>query len=221
MMYKMSNKYELLILDYGGVVGFDYDLASFEKITKEIFGKVPNGIEREKILEYASKLAVNEIDVEAYVARVANILRTTPIPVPEDFTKAHISYSFPPAESMVELIKEVRQQGIKVSLLSDMYEFEITETKPQGRYDGFDYVSFSSEVKLTKRDPKVFLATLEHFGTSADKALFVDDIMVHTEIAKSVGIDVLWADKSSYPTADLLANAIRQKLGLKIADLQS
>jgi hypothetical protein len=44
-----NNKYDLLILDYGGVYSFEYDVANFDKIMQSSFGKVPNQKEKEEI----------------------------------------------------------------------------------------------------------------------------------------------------------------------------
>ncbi len=41
--------FDLLILDYGGVYSFEYELGSFDIIMQSTFGKVPNSEERKKI----------------------------------------------------------------------------------------------------------------------------------------------------------------------------
>ncbi len=95
-----------------------------------------------------------------------------------------------------------------------MYEFELAKTRPGGKYEGFDYTSFSAEVGITKHDPQVFQATLDHFGVPANKALFVDDVLLYTQNAASIGINVIWADKTKYLTPQGLAKAILDQLQL-------
>jgi len=206
------HKYKLLILDYGGVYSFSYDQANFDRIMQIVFGKEPTVPEGKKISLLSRELGSNEIQVGEYVDKVANILGTTPIPSIELFQDTTISFTSPPSLEMRELVDEARESNTKVSLLSDMYEFEIKLTKPTGRYDGFDYASFSAEIGVTKHNPKAFQATLDHFHVSSNEALFVDDVLEYTKVASSIGIDVIWVDKNTYKTPEQLAQAILVRL---------
>src|SRR4051812_18776705 len=118
----MSQKYDLLILDYGGVYAFDYDPASFNQIMLDVFGRQPNEQEKERIVEVATLLGTNTITADDYVKRVAHIMQS-PLPNTSIFEETVISHGFPPSPPMVELVRSVRDGGIKVSLLSDMYIF--------------------------------------------------------------------------------------------------
>ncbi len=122
--------------------------------------------------------------------------------------------TFDPSPEMVALVKKVRGSGIKVPLLSNMYLFEIIKTKPSGRYDGFDHTVFSAEAGMTKSNPDIFLRTLEYFGVSPDRALFVDDIAKYTSVAESLGIRSIAANKASFTTGLELSSSILQELGL-------
>jgi putative hydrolase of the HAD superfamily len=116
---------------------------------------------------------------------------------------------------MVELVSEVRKTGIKVSLLSDMYMFEVKRTRPWGRYEGFDYVSFSAEAGMTKWNPRFFEITLNYFQVAAQDALFVDDVFKNIEVAKKAGLSTLYADKERYESVEGLIDEIMQQLGIK------
>jgi hypothetical protein len=60
----MLQKYDLLILDYGGVYAFNYDPASFNQIMLHVFGRQPNEQEKEKIVEVSTLLGTNAITSE-------------------------------------------------------------------------------------------------------------------------------------------------------------
>jgi FMN phosphatase YigB (HAD superfamily) len=210
----MSQKYDLLILDYGGVYAFDYDPASFNQIMLNVFGRQPNEQEKERIVEVATLLGTNAITADDYVGRVAHIMQS-PLPNTHAFEEAVISHSFPPSPAMVELVRETRKTGIKASLLSDMYIFELEKMRPTGRYNGFDHTSFSSEIGYMKTSPEAFKATLDHFKVKPEKALFIDDVRHYTEVAKTVDMDILWVDKSVFKTPEQLAETIHAQLGIK------
>lgn len=209
----MPKKYDLLILDYGGVYSFDYDPASFNQIMLDVFGRQPNEQEKEKIVETATLLGTNTITTEDYIRRVAQIMRSS-IPSTQVYEDAVVSHGFPPSSAMINFVRDVRQAGVKVSLLSDMYLFELEKMRPTGRYEGFDYTSFSSEIGYMKSSPEAFTATLNRFGVTSHKALFVDDVPLFIENAKALGIDTLWANKAEFKTADQLADAIRKRLSI-------
>lgn len=210
-----SQRYKLLILDYGGVYSFDYTAKNFTKIIVDTFGREPTADERAQIVEKSHLLGENSITTAEYVAMLGEIMATTKFPSPEQFEDATIAVTNPPSPEMIELVKCVQGAGIKVSLLSDMYMFEVERTRPWGRYDGFDYVSFSAEAGMTKWDPRFFENTLAHFGVAAQDALFVDDVLKNIETARAVGIATLFADKEKYSQVGILVDEIHRLLGMQ------
>lgn len=209
----MSKKYDLLILDYGGVYSFDYDPASFNQIMLDVFGRQPNEQQKKRIVEVATLLGTNTITTEDYISRVAQIMQSS-IPNTQTYEDAVVSHGFPPSPVMVGLVRDVRKAGVKVSLLSDMYLFELERMRPTGRYEGFDYTSFSSEIGYMKSSLEAFKTTLDHFAVAPQKTLFVDDVPLFIENAKTLGLDTLWANKAELNTATELAVAIRKRLDI-------
>lgn len=206
------HKYELLILDYGGVYSFDYDVSvNYKKIMLEAFGKVPDTTEAAQISPLSHEFAAGRLTTNQYVSKVASILGTS-TPRSSDFEDITISVTNPPSEAMRQLVALAKDVGLKVSLLSNMYAFEVAKTKTSGRYDGFDFVSFSADAGLTKHETAFFNATLEHFGVPAEKAFFVDDILGNVETAEATGLNALHADHLRYGNAEQLAQAIRSKV---------
>lgn len=205
--------YELLILDYGGTYSFEYDINSYASIMTKAFGKAPDKSEQARIAVFSHKLAEGSIDSEEYVTQVAHVLSVDK-PAVNVFESATIEVTHDPSPEMVSLVERVKESGIKVSLLSNMYLFEVIKTKQSSRYDGFDYTAFSAEEKKTKSDPDFFLETLTHFGVSPDKTLFVDDIAAYAAIATSLGMHTITADKASFNSAAQLSQSIFKELGL-------
>lgn len=210
----MHANYKLLILDYGGVYSFPYTSKNFNKIILKTFDRLPDEEERLRIIEKSHLLGEDKITTKEYISQLGEILHVTQLPTVEQFESATIEVTNPPTPEMVELVKNVRRAGIQVSLLSDMYMFEIELTKSWGRYEGFDYVSFSAEAGMTKWNPQFFEKTLDHFQVSARDALFVDDVLTNVETAKKAGLDTLFADKEKYVDVTSLVEEIYRRLGM-------
>lgn len=208
-----SRSYDLLILDYGGTYSFEYDINTYPSIMTKAFGRAPIESEQALIAPLSHKLAEGSIETEEYVAQVARIMNVA-VPTIESFENATIEVTHDPSPEMRALVKRVREHGIKVSLLSNMYLFEIMKTKTSSRYEGFDHASFSAEEGMTKQNPEMFLRTLRHFNVPPEKTLFVDDIPAHTTIAASLGIRTITADKEHFRSARELAEAVYKELGL-------
>lgn len=206
----LSN-FDFLILDYGGVYSFEYDLGVFDIIMQNAFGRSPNEKERKAIKPYSRKLAAGQISSDGYVESVARILETQRFSL-KIFEDCTIATTYGPSPAMVRLVRQVKGAGIPVALLSNMYGFEVRMTKPWGRYSKFDYVQFSAESHLTESDPEFILRSVAHFGVSGARTLFVDDVSEYLRTAENVGIQTLHADKNRFESAESLAGAIRDRL---------
>ncbi len=211
----MSYAYKLLVLDYGGVYSFEYNPAAQNTIMQKTFGKVPTAEEYMAIHPLSSQLAANGIDSAQYVEYVATILQT-PTPDYKIFEEATISVTYDPSPEMITFVKELRSAGLLVSLLSDMFLFEVNKTRPRGRYNGFDYVSLSAEIGASKDNPKAFQHTLNHFHFPAESVLFVDDKKSNIDTAQSVGLQCLWADHQRHSSAEDLIEAITAHLRITV-----
>lgn len=136
-----ANKYNLLILDYGGTYSFEYDINAYPSIMAKAFGRAPNESEQALIASLSHKLAEGSIATGEYVTHVARIMNVA-TPAVEVFENATLEVTHDPSPEMKSLVKHVRESGIRVSLLSNMYLFEVNKTRASPRYDGFDYWRF-------------------------------------------------------------------------------
>ena len=202
---------DLLILDYGGVYSFDYNLGSYDTIMQNTFGTIPDPEEQKDIESISRRLSIGQISTRQYVISVARRLRTQP-PSPESFEENTIALTHDPSPEMVNLVSQAKKEGIRVALLSNMYLFEVTKTKPWGRYDKFDYAAFSAESHLTKSDPEFFICSMKHFGAIPSRTLFVDDVAAYVHTAEKLGVRTIHADKKRFSNAAALADAIRVEL---------
>jgi putative hydrolase of the HAD superfamily len=98
---------------------------------------------------------------------------------------------------MWDLVREFRQAGGRAAFLSNgVPEIMARIREDRGLDDLFDAVVVSCEVGLAKPDPAIYELTLRRLGTAPEDTLFVDDRVVNTQAAESVGIRTLTFSRS-------------------------
>ena len=112
-----------------------------------------------------------------------------------------------PNPAMIELMRELRGRGLRMALLTN----NVREWEPQWRAklpeidEIFEVVVDSAFVGMRKPDPEIFELTLERLGdVAAEECLFVDDVDVNCETARSLGMHAV-----HYVDADQAIAAIR------------
>ncbi len=89
---------------------------------------------------------------------------------------------------MYELVEELKANGYKIYLLSNasLRQHEYWPRIPCSRF--FDGTLISSDVKLVKPQPEIFLLLCMKFGLRAEECFFVDDATLNCEAAHLVGM---------------------------------
>ncbi|HWB95244.1 MAG TPA: HAD family phosphatase [Bryobacteraceae bacterium] len=91
--------------------------------------------------------------------------------------------------SMVAWAKEVRSQGIKTAVLSNMpLPLRVYLDANYAWLHDFDYRVFSCDVKMAKPQPEIYELCLRGLGVDAAQALFLDDRPNNIAAAQSLGI---------------------------------
>jgi len=95
----------------------------------------------------------------------------------------------PIIEGMEDLMKELKDRGYKIYLLSNtnLSFDEYKDTIPALAY--FDGYYISAVRKLIKPFKEVYLDFLELYKLKAEESLFIDDTLINVVGAKEVGID--------------------------------
>lgn len=95
----------------------------------------------------------------------------------------------PPMEGMYELVKELKEAGCPLYLLSNTSE-EFHEFRKQVPALGlFDRVFISADWHLLKPDPAIYRVFLAHFGLRPEECVFIDDATLNVEAAMNAGMD--------------------------------
>lgn len=93
-----------------------------------------------------------------------------------------------PIEGMKELVKELKDNGYNIYLLSNASynQKNYWPNVPGNEY--FDGTVVSAYVKLVKPQPEIFKYTLDKFGLKAEESLFIDDATLNVEGAIYTGL---------------------------------
>ena len=96
-----------------------------------------------------------------------------------------------PNRAMIDFMRELRGRGLGMALLTN----NVREWEPQWRAklpeidEIFEVVVDSAFVGMRKPDPEIYELTLERLGgVEAGECLFVDDVDVNCEAARSLGM---------------------------------
>jgi putative hydrolase of the HAD superfamily len=90
-----------------------------------------------------------------------------------------------PDPKMVDLVRELRADGLRTVLLSNSWG----EGYPEDLLlELFDTIVISGRVGLRKPDPRIFHHTLDRIGLPAHRCVFFDDAPVNVEAAREVGL---------------------------------
>lgn len=192
----IQNDIDAVIFDYGGVlINIDYDatIEAFKNLGIENFEKMYSQAEQSnlfnnietgqiaptyfinQLLDYLpSGTSANKV-VEAWNAMIKNV----------------------PASS-IELIEDLKKQGLKVYLLSNTNQLHIdvanrewAKVSTKKPVELFDAVYYSHEVKMRKPHKEIFEFVCEENNLDASKTLFIDDSIQHIEGAKSIGLKTI------------------------------
>jgi len=93
-----------------------------------------------------------------------------------------------PMEDMAELVKELKEAGYGIYLLSNasVRQRAYWPRVPGSEY--FDGTLISAEEGIMKPDPEIYRLCLNRFGLKAEECFFIDDVQANIEGAAACGI---------------------------------
>ena len=111
-----------------------------------------------------------------------------------------------PNPGMLDLIREVRRQGLRTSLLTN----NVKEWEPLWREmlpvdELFETVVDSAFVGVRKPDPRIYELTLGRVGLPAEACIFIDDMEVNCEAAGEMGIHAVHFRETAQARAEVHA----------------
>lgn len=113
-----------------------------------------------------------------------------------------------------ELVKDLRNVGIKVVCLSNTNELHYREFF-SGRFpvcDAFDELLASHRLGLSKPDPAIYQFVEERYGLQGDEIIFFDDNTANIESAKARNWSGMLIDPEGEPPAVIRQELVRRSV---------
>jgi epoxide hydrolase-like predicted phosphatase len=130
---------------------------------------------------------------------------------PLDSMRATYFENLHPNEPMIELMRELRDGGLRMALLTN----NVREWEPLWRAklpdvdEIFEVVVDSAFVGMRKPEPEIYTLTLERLGggIGPEECLFLDDIEVNCKAAEALGMTAVHFRDNDQAIAELRAAA--------------
>jgi putative hydrolase of the HAD superfamily len=186
---------KMVISDFGGVLTTPL-LDAFASVQDRVgipprtFGEALRSLTDENGSNPLFELECGRITEHEFQQRLADGLE--PLlghrPVIEDFGLL-LFEALDPNEGMLDLIREVRRDGIRTSLLTN----NVKEWEPKWRSmlpvdELFETVVDSAFVGCRKPDPRIYRLTLERIELEPQQCIFIDDMKINVDAAEELGI---------------------------------
>lgn len=95
----------------------------------------------------------------------------------------------PPFEKMCELVKQLKQNGYGIYLLSNASSDFHERRSGIPALAFFDGVLISADYKLLKPEKEIYEALYEKFSLNPEECFFIDDVQKNIDGAKATGMD--------------------------------
>lgn len=195
-----------VLFDYGGV------LSPGGKNVKAVFGQLLNlPPDQFDIDDIGDQLRRGTISTSDFFAQLSQRFGKTYTFA--DFQKHSDIYS--KNQAVYELAKQLRQQGIKTGILSNMYEDSAERLSRESYYEGFDPVILSCEENLAKPDPRFYDLAVKRVGCRPNEIIFIDDQDRCLPPALAMGMKVIKAVTPEQIVRDV-TELLRQENGLQL-----
>lgn len=116
------------------------------------------------------------------------------------------SHDGKPSEEVLQIVKQMRERGIKVYIASDHTKYRAEDIMIRmGMEEFFDGSFFSYELGYTKKDIEFYQNMIKKLGLKADEIMFWDDEQENVEAAEKAGVAAKF-----YESFDLFKNEIEK-----------
>lgn len=147
---------------------------------------------------------------DEFIARIATRTRISATDVGRILSA--VPPSLVPINGTIQIIKELKEQGFKIYVLSNMHDASIDYI--EDKYDFwylFDGKVISCRIKKVKPEPEIFRYTLDIFQLSSKNTLFIDDMVENLEAAKKFGIQTVYFENPEQCRIALISRGVFQE----------
>lgn len=184
------SKIDTIFFDWGGVVANDPGDDFLGQLLKNV------GATEEQVAvifeTYMKRFMRGQITEQEYWKEIkSNFGLSIPDTISDEFMKWN---GLTANQDILDLVSELRQNGLKVAILSNVIEPTYNVLKKAGYYDLFYETIASCKVGFAKPEREIYQISLDKLGTTADKSLFIDDKQWNLDPASQMGFSVVLAE---------------------------
>lgn len=175
-----------IVFDFGGVM-IDFDRENMVSWCCDSLSIRPDQM-RLTFKKFVGALAIGAIDEEAFWLRLAEENGGR---FPVGWKRAFIdqtNHFSNRREEMFTLVKDLKSNGYRVALFSDVSQWQAEAFRTNGDYDLFSPVVLSCEIGARKPTPQSYAKLFELLGAEAKDCIFIDDRAENIEGAKRAGM---------------------------------
>ncbi len=94
-------------------------------------------------------------------------------------------------EPIYEYIKQLKQAGYRLAVLSNSDQVVSDKLAAEGLYDDFELTILSHEHGVVKPGPEIYKVLINYLGLEPEEILFIDDVVVNLDTAVKLGMNVI------------------------------
>lgn len=180
-------KIKSVIFDWGGVLikdpapKIEFFCSNYLNVSRKQF--------TESQAKYLSLFQTGKITENMFWENICSDLKIDEVTIRSLWGDA-FKFSYSPKKKMFDFAFKIRIQGIKTAILSNT-ELPARKHFKKLNYNQFDVEVFSCEVGMRKPDKNIFNFTLNKLNVSPPEAIFIDDKIEYTNVAKRLKINTI------------------------------
>ncbi|HLD28501.1 MAG TPA: HAD family phosphatase [Patescibacteria group bacterium] len=192
-MIKDKNKIKTVIFDWGGVCVSGGELFTSEKL-QAVLGLAPGEI-TEKLGEAYFDYYKGKYSRDNFWQKVTNLfdLKINNDINPDSLSAAYIG-SYQVRESILGIVRRLKDKGYKVALLSNLTPEMRDHIKVTHKLDElFDFQVYScdEDVKIVKPNKEIYKLIINRLDNNFEECLFIDDSSENILSADELGIQTI------------------------------
>lgn len=179
---------QAVVFDWGNVIGFN-DRSVVVDFMCDAFCFSEDEFESAN-LEKRKAMKSGKTDVDFWI----EFAQKRGVQLPKDWSgqyTAVLKKSVGADPNMYTLIDQLKENGVRVGMLSNIDDRYTKLIRDFGFYKPFEPCLLSCEMGLEKPDPKAYELLLKTINLPAEEIVFIDDKEENVEAAKAMGIDAI------------------------------
>jgi len=190
--FKINSKYSTIFFDWSGVIADDN---GDEFIRQSLLDVGATKTQITKILRKDfNDFMCGNLSEDEYWNILKNKYRLN---IPNHYSGVFDKWKgIVPNNDMTAILEEIKNKGIKISLITNIIKPIFDIINELGYYDIFNDTIASCEVNLIKPHPEIYELAIKRMGAKTKESIFIDDKQSNIDTAINMGFKTILAKNS-------------------------